>query len=239
MRKIQCDIWSLGVVHPASRKSWRRKRAGASLTFDDSGTIKVTKKQELSDCNLSGDLRLRSAMQRRALAYHLAGVATFIAQEKWTNLLFARMQQEPPPGFKYVSQDQVVRADKALWLKVAEETRARVQATGATKTVDQAIEKWSIHLEIQYSMMRLPTVKGPADITDIKKLGPGIKKDDSNKDCKGKGKGKGKIVVPEDCTIKFGETNKPICMKYNVGVCRANIKAGKTLYVRIPCLLET
>ena len=80
-------------------------------------------------------------------------------------------------------------------------------------------------------MMPLPTVKAPADIADIKKLGPGIKKDDSDKDRKGKGKGtgkgKGKIVAPEDCTIKFGETNKPICMKFNVGVCRAN-----------PCLLE-
>ena len=48
------------------------EKAGTSLTFDESGKIKVTKKQELSDCNLSGDLRLRSAMQRRALAYHLA-----------------------------------------------------------------------------------------------------------------------------------------------------------------------
>ena len=44
---------------------------------------------------------------------------------------------------------------------------------------------------------------------------------------KGNGKGKGKIVVPEDCEIKFGETNKPICMKFNIGTCGGNVRPGK------------
>ena len=46
------------------------EKASTSQSFHKSGKIKVTKKQELAECSLSGDLRLRSAMQRRALAYH-------------------------------------------------------------------------------------------------------------------------------------------------------------------------
>ena len=56
-----------------------------------------------------------------------------------------------------------------------------------------------------------------------------INKDFENKSFKGKGKGKskGKITIPDNCEIKFGEQQKPICMKYNIGTCRGNVKPGK------------
>ena len=212
-------------------------KSTASLTFDENGRIKVSKKQEVAQCSLTGELKLRSAMQRRALAYELAGVASFKVLERWTNHLFHKLQQEPPPGFRYVSQDQLIRADKALWLKVAEDTRAKVQSVvDGDKSVDVAIERWSMHPEIQYYIMPMPNGQGrsggqPGDGGD-KSNPPPVKKfidKEQNPDRKGpKGKGKGKkITIPDDCTIKFGDTNKPICMKYNVGACKAKIKAGK------------
>ena len=183
-------------------------------------------------------MKLRSALQRRALAYELAGVASFKVLEKWTNHLFHKLQQEPPPGFRYISQDQLIRADKALWLKVAEDTRAKVQVSvDGTKSVDVAVEKWSMHPEIQYYIMPMPNGHGGSgghlrDRSDkgdppIKKDPNKNKEDDPDRKGKGKGKGKNKIKVPDDCTIKFGESNKPICMKFNVGACKAKIKAGK------------
>lgn len=213
------------------------EKASPSLTFDSSGNIKVTKKQELAQCSLNGDLKLKSAMQRRALAYDMAGVASFLVQEKWANTLFERMQQEPPPGFKYVSHDQLLRADKALWLKVAEETRAQVQGDGTRKPVDDAMEKWSVHPEIQYHIMPLPSGSQASSGNKLNATpGPAQPAKPVSKDAdpknqpgkgKAKGKGKGKIIVPENCEIKFGEGNKPICMKYNVGICRGNVKPGK------------
>ena len=95
-------------------------------------------------------------MQRRALAYDMAGVASFLVLEKWSNLLFEKLQQEPPHGYRYVNHDQLPRADKVLWLKVAEETRAQVQGNGLRRPVDDAIEKWSLHPEIQYHVMPMP-----------------------------------------------------------------------------------
>ena len=133
------------------------EKTSPSITFDAAGNIKVTKKQELAQCSLTGDLRLRTAMQRRALAYDMAGVASFLVLEKWSNLLFEKLQQEPPQGFRYVNHDQLLRADKALWLKVAEDTRSLVQGNGLRKPVDEAIEKWSLHPEIQYHIMPMPS----------------------------------------------------------------------------------
>jgi hypothetical protein len=209
------------------------EKSTPSLTFDATGNIKVTKKQELAQCSLTGDLRLRTAMQRRALAYDLAGIASFLVMEKWANLLFEKLQQEPPHGYRYVTHDQLLRADKALWLRVAEETRAQVQGNGLKKPVDEAIEKWSLHAEVQYHIMPMPaasqsSVTKPAASGTTATTKP-VVKDNDNKPSKGKGKGKqkGKINVPENCEIKFGEPPRPICMKYNIGICRGNVKPGK------------
>ena len=211
------------------------EKASPSLSFDDSGRIKVTKRQELADCSLSGDLKLRSALTRRALAYELAGIASFLTLEKWSNMLFEKLQTDPPPGYRFVNHEQLIRADEALWLKVAEETRARVQ-TGATlaKPVDVAIEKWCIHPEVQLYLMNMPsnssgatTVPPKTDPPVLKKPPKTVLKDQTDKTVKGKSVGKGhKITVPDDCEIKFNG-GKPICMKFNLGICRANIKPGK------------
>ena len=210
------------------------ERSQPSLSFDASGNIKVTKKQELAQCSLTGDLRLRNAMQRRALAYEIAGIASFVVLERWSNMLFERLQQEPPSGYRYVTHDQLLRADKALWLRVAEETRAQVQGDGVRKPVEEAIEKWSIHPEIQYHIMPMPTGSSSSTTNKTQQSnspsqGMPILKDSDNKALKGKGKGKqkGKIQIPGDCEIKFGENQKPICMKYNIGTCRGNVKPGK------------
>ena len=213
------------------------EKATPSLSFDSTGNIKVTKKQELAQCSLSGDLKLRNALQRRAIAYDIANVATFAVLEKWANTLFERLQQEPPSGYKYVSHEQLLRADKALWLKVAEDTRSNVQSKGGVKPVDEAIERWSVHPGVQYHMMPLPggssssstTPKAASTNTSSTSTPKPIVKDNDLKGPKGKakGKGKGKIVVPQDCEIKFGENNKPICMKYNIGTCRGNVRPDK------------
>ena len=150
-------------------------------------------------------------MQRRALAYDMAGMASFLVMEKWANLLFERLQREPPHGYRYVTHDQLLRADKAPWLRIAEETRAQVQGDGLKKPVDEAIEKWSLHPEVQYHIMPMPgttqsssTPKPQQNATTA--TGKTLTKDNDNKPTKGKGKGKqkGKINVPENCEIKFG-----------------------------------
>ena len=49
------------------------EKAACSLSFDSTGNIKVTKKQELAQCSLSEDLKLRNALQRRALHFCSVG----------------------------------------------------------------------------------------------------------------------------------------------------------------------
>ena len=214
----------------------KSEKTTAQLSFDSKGAIKVTKHQEVTECSIQGDIRLRAAFTRRSLAYALAGIASYEILEGWTQLLFDRVCQEPPSGYKHISIEQIVSADRHFWVKVSEKTRSKIHTTvGGEKAVDAAIKELSHHPEVQFHMLPLPTYGSAAGSSNDTRPGPyhqpggGDKtKGKNDKGGKGKGKnGKGKIVVPDGCSIKFGENQKPICMKFNVGACRANIKAGK------------
>ena len=57
---------------------------------------------------------------------------------------FDRVCQDPPAGYKHISVEQIMVADRKLWVKVSEETRSNVTAmTNGRKNVDLAIEKFS------------------------------------------------------------------------------------------------
>ena len=88
-----------------------------------------------------------------------------------------------------------------------------------SKALDVAIKEVSHHPEVQFHMLPSPTygaVAGASSAGDPRATPyhpiPDYGRKGKTKD-KGKGKEKG--------------AGKPICMKFNVGACRANIKAGK------------
>ena len=239
--------WEEGCVHylelhkcTSREQEAQATKSSHQLTFDATGNIKVTKQQQLTECSVHGETLLRSAFIRRSLAYDLAGIATFHVQEHWSQTLFERMQKEPPTGYKHVSVEQILQADKALWLKVSEHTRSKLSAVvNGKKAVDAAIHLFSQHPDVMFFVLPLPLPSpsrpGPYDWwTTGGKGKDGKSKGDwkggSNKGDNGKGepKGayKGKIVVPDDCVIKTPD-NKPICMKFNVNACKAKIKPGK------------
>ena len=72
-------------------------------------------------------------------------------KEGWSQLLFDRVCQDPPAGYKHISVEQIMVADRKLWVKVSEETRSNVTAmTNGRKNVDLAIEKFSHHPDVQF-----------------------------------------------------------------------------------------
>lgn len=213
----------------------RSEKSSPQLSFDAQGNIKVSKQSTLADCSVNGEIKLRAAFTRRSLAYDLANVASFQVMETWTQLLFDRVCQDPPAGYRHIAIDQIIQADRKLWIKISEQTRSKVTGLSASgeKNVDVAIRELQHHPDVQFHMLPLPLREKPHHDP----AGSRVEPYPQNPNLKGKGHGKkgakdgagkGRIQIPDGCSIKFGENkNKPSCMKYNVGVCRANIKAGK------------
>jgi len=130
-----------------------------ALALDQSGGLRLSKKQKVDDVNVTGEHRLRQAFLRRSLAYDLSGIATFAVLDLWTQKLFEKMNEAPVAHYRHISVEQVINADKALWVKVSNETRGKLQPkTGAEKPFDVAFTKFSEHAEV---LQHLSPLQGP------------------------------------------------------------------------------
>ena len=91
---------------PSRRAELASEKLVKEITLDSSKTLKLAdKKQELS-CETHSELLLIQALQRRALALDLVGVASYAEVEKYNTFLTMHLQTPPP-------QDMV----KSQWVR--------------------------------------------------------------------------------------------------------------------------
>ncbi|CAE7338338.1 unnamed protein product [Symbiodinium sp. CCMP2592] len=131
----------------------------ASLSFDSHGSIKVTSASHEKDCDTGSAHLLRVALQRRALAYDVANIITFDVMERWHQSLFDRLHYEPPPNYTAPGLAQLVAADKALWLLVSEDTRAKLTEMDPDsphiRLCDSYMNYYSDHPDVLFHLMPL------------------------------------------------------------------------------------
>ena len=200
------------------------------LTFDASGNVKASKKEDDAVISLTGDIRVRQALTRRALAYDLAHLVDFTDLESWSEHLFACMLRTPPPGFQHTSMSQVQEADKKLWQLVSERTRGAVaQRADGTKPVGQAIKALLDSVEVRCLLQPLPKQPAQSVRDPPKVLKDKLKDRNKDKDLKQKGghkgDGKGFDTLPPDCVSHTPE-GKVLCRNWNKNKCTF-AKGGK------------
>ena len=190
-----------------------------TIEFQADGTMKLSKKQQEIRAENSGDLRVKMAMQRRALAYHIAGICSFQTIDGLIQRMFALMTKEPIKGFRAVSLQQVINADREMWMLAAQEARGKV-LTDPAKPLDGILELAFKAPETSYHLLPLPGSHQPqpaAGANDpIKKEGPlkrPFKGGNSFPAKKGKGKGKS-IDLPSGCVAETGAGQR-ICFQFN------------------------
>lgn len=126
-----------------------QSKTDSTISMDQAGNLRIAKKQRTEDTRLEGEHRLKMAFQRRAMAYDIANVGSFQVMDLWTQTLFDKLNEPQLPGHRAVSLDQILQADKTLWVKLADETRASLSATaGAVKPVDVAFRNLTQHAEV-------------------------------------------------------------------------------------------
>ena len=79
--------------------------------------------------DVSTDLKLKIALQRRGVAMEVARLCTFKVHDQWVSYLMTEYMREPLDGFQRVSLSQVRLADAELFAKLAEWTRAGLEVT--------------------------------------------------------------------------------------------------------------
>ena len=210
-------------------------KVDTSLALDNSGGLRLSKKQRLDDVNVTGKHKLRQAFLRRALAYDLAGIATFSVLDLWTQKLFEKMNEAPLNNYKYISVEQAINADKALWVKISNDTRGQLQPkTGVDKPFDVSFINFCEHPEVLQHLTPLQGQGGSRGDFSQHAAPTGKGKgfhqtDGKGKTSKGKGKSTPGIQVPDDCEIFVD--GKQLCKRWQVGRCTAKVKPGKRCMV--------
>ena len=87
------------------------------------GYLKEVARADRAVADVSTDLRLNFALQRRSIALDIANVLSFHEHEKFVNKIIGELLRIPPQGYKRVSLDQLMRLDRELWNSLAQRTR--------------------------------------------------------------------------------------------------------------------
>ena len=92
------------------------ERPGKEIILDAS-KLTVRDKTTYHRMQIQNELQLSQAFTRRSLACDLMGVVTFRVQENWRKFLMDRLAESPPPNFRRITMEQVLRADRqaGLW----------------------------------------------------------------------------------------------------------------------------
>jgi hypothetical protein len=219
---------------PSREQEVLKTRKEQAFVFDNSGNLKLSKSDVALKVDISSELRIKNAMIRRALAYDQSGLATFTILDKWTSKVFHVLSKETPSGYRKVTMEQVIAADKQLFLQVAEETQTGLlPVVGQPKPMDVAITNAMNDPQVIYCLLPLPESMG----SSVSSRQSGSERSEpyarspTKHDKKGKGdsKGnrspvKGRFSVPDGCV---GSANgKPLCFNFNAGRCNM-VKPGK------------
>ncbi len=174
---------------------------------DSSGFMKRHYKEVEMNQPIRDLLHLKYALQRRGLAMHMARLLSFQSHEDLVNLYFLEMSRDPLEGHEPTSMEQIRRADKEIFMRLAQETRGGLtelaDPEGIKFPLDNLIPK--VMFEHRVTALLLPLqvsgrVKDPdlkrANQSEVDRLRAEVKKLKDNlyynKEEYPKGKGKGK-----------------------------------------------
>ncbi|CAK9110570.1 unnamed protein product [Durusdinium trenchii] len=171
------------------------------------------------------------AFRRRALAFDLVGACEYNVMNQYQSELVQHLQESAPPGYNEVTVQQVLRADRAAFLLLAERLTTLKPKPDGTKPLEEALPTVLSHPSVSFHLLPLAKQpdRPPKDSKWLKRSQTSLATQESpNKflKVKGKGKGKGKGKrdkgrgpnVPKDLIGKALETSDGdrICWPFNM-----------------------
>ena len=223
-KMIEHDVPSYREPHRfTTRSSEVSKDKPAKELVLDQTHLTVRDAERKDKCPMQTDLQIFQALTRRALACDLMGVASFKVMERWHRFLMDSMSIAAPPGYKSPAIEQALRADRAGWVRMAEQIQSVKRQPDGKLPLDAALDSLKTDPSTVFHLLPLPMGK-PDKVDKPSKPLPPIQKDAPTKPTpqpkKGKGKGKtknrGKMPVELVGLHQTMKSGKRICYNYNL-----------------------
>ena len=214
-----------------------RERPGKELILDQN-RLSVKDKSDKGKCAIQDSLSLHQALQRRALACDLMSACSYEVLHEWHSFMLERLQQPPPPNCSKPSIEQILRADRAAWIRMAERVHSLKRTASGELPLDAAIRDLNRDPTVLFHLLPVREVKPSAPPPpDDKRLLDGDKKrkttgstNKSNQDSGGKAQ---KAELPDELKGIQGlnmatEAGEKFCWPYNCAKGCRFAKAGKS-----------
>lgn len=160
-----------------------------SIGHDSAGYLRKASVLVERPADVSDNLKLRYALQRRGVAMQMAKLCSYKVHQKVVNLLFNELERDPQEGFYPVSTNQARQADMEIFRIAAQRTRS-----GLSPNADGSLPLDKVFPEV-IKEYRIQALLFPRRIPEDR----GIKRDweasvgfQQPRTQKGKGKGKNK-----------------------------------------------
>lgn len=123
---------------------------------DVNGAIRLVEREVGPSADLSSDYKIRQAFLRRSLALDQANLIGFDTHERWVNSLYSAMARVPPPKYLHVSLEQILAADRELFILLSEECREGVGIDAAgNRIVEQAMKALMTDAKVTFLLLPL------------------------------------------------------------------------------------
>lgn len=232
---------------PSRHDEIQGQKTEQHVVFDSMGNLKINKKAADLSCDVSGELKLRQALTRRALSFDQAGLCSFEVMEAWHNQMMNTTMRAPPNGHRYVSLNQVINADKEMWGFLSQDTRGNLRpAVGAQPPLDKQLKELTTSPQVLCFMTPLPGGSNGSDNKPkaVPKQGPkppspgqhtprnGEKSKQRRTSSAGASVKELLGNLPNDCISKQ-DNGKFICLHYNNGTCKRQKSSSCNMGVHI------
>ena len=202
------------------------------MTIDHHGVVRLKDKEMKDDVNISTDMFLRLALMRRGLALEQANILDYLIHDRWVERIFDVRSAEQPEGYAQVSQQQVISADKKLFIKLAEFTRSGIQLQPSGRPADTAFVRAMEHPDVTHLLQPLPRISA----TSPPKRPLELAHTDRHVSPKTKGRSKGKsqqgsrtIRMPAGLEdgVPCTKAGNPVCFNHNPNGCHLQVTKGR------------
>ena len=228
---------TLTYLHPEKfvtrRFELAQKKPTKQLALDND-SLTVKEKPIDHTCATRTELELVQALRRRGLAFDLIGLVQYEVMNAYHAELLSHLQEDAPPGYSNTTVTQVLRADRAAFLHLAEALTSLKRDSNGNLPLEVELPKVIVRPSVSFHLLPLASTTPKASA--VPKHAPSnpnkrkhedsprpVQKGSSN-NRKGKGKGKAKTKkgrgpnVPRDLVGKSLETadGRRICWPYNL-----------------------
>ena len=197
----------------------------------DSATLTIRDKNPSLSCSTATELEAVNAFRRRSLAFDLVNLVNYDTMNTYHSELVDHMSLSPPPGYSAVSLKQILRADKAAFVYMAERLPSLKRDARGQSPLQLMLPTVLSQPSVSFHLLPLPqhqaqtAKKAPAKKRgrEQSKSPPRGPREYIRNQPKGKGKCKSKKGprISEGLIGKSLETSdgRRLCWAYNLGGC--------------------